>query len=325
MSKRKLRKGYKVVCQSNRRLYSASHHLNPEKSIQYLPGKPTRPKPGCGPLSVFHTQAQARLFAHREAHIAKDAKLAVRACQYTPASEEALNAALNDSRWRHYLARQPKGSRLADEVTILPKRSVKPGLERVTKGRTPEGVPVMKQTKKAKATKRKKPVSIHAKKAKANPFADMPLLPLFSTPPPSPPPPSPTEHVVSSVEAYKEKVYASFKRANMPPPSWDTSFGGLDPEWVRNLYKMAFKDGILIRFFLQDLWQRKRWKIEAMWDRKVARPLRKLRELRAKAYHKFFRSAEENRREAEAVESVEEMLKKEREKVEKMVNPGPRE
>lgn len=81
-----------------------------DRGLVYVPGKPTRPKPGYGPMCVFGGRLEALEFAR----IYGDHKTQVLACKYVPSKEGAVWDGLGFYRLRSL----PKGTILADEVTI---------------------------------------------------------------------------------------------------------------------------------------------------------------------------------------------------------------
>lgn len=124
-----MNRGFKVCSIRNRELWSFlidSVSFN-QSLVQYIRGLPTRPCPGCGPLTVFSTMRDAVVWLYKHAlinvtygyphggrrHRRRD-HLCVIWCEYKPSLERSLWAVGSS---RLDIAECPLGTVLADEVT----------------------------------------------------------------------------------------------------------------------------------------------------------------------------------------------------------------
>ena len=111
MTKQKIKIGYKIVSVWNGKYYSWMAYPDDYDCVEYIIGKTSIPRPGCGPLCVFSKLRKAK----DSVNIFTDIKCVIFKVQYVPSKENNV--------WTHddsaLIDILTPGTILADSVTPI--------------------------------------------------------------------------------------------------------------------------------------------------------------------------------------------------------------
>lgn len=113
MKKIKMKKGYKVLNQRNKQLWSlcSMNTMYMNSAVRYVKDMGVQPKQGYGPLAVFETYKDAELLAYTPHTVVYE-------CLYEPSNGDSLYELFNGELLHHPLKNCPEGTKLAKKVII---------------------------------------------------------------------------------------------------------------------------------------------------------------------------------------------------------------